>query len=116
MARRYPSIKAEEMIVDNTCMQLTGKPWQFDVMVTPNLYGNLVANVVAGLTGGPGVIPGVNVGEGMAVFEQVCFELQVRAACGDSGSEGKATEMCCKRNTSRFSKPKGTYYSDSLTK
>ena len=71
MARRYPSIKAEEMIVDNTCMQLTGKPWQFDVMVTPNLYGNLVANVVAGLTGGPGVIPGVNVGEGMAVFEQV---------------------------------------------
>lgn len=71
VAKQYPSIKAEEMIVDNTCMQLTGKPWQFDVMVTPNLYGNLVANVVAGLTGGPGVIPGVNVGDNVAVFEQV---------------------------------------------
>lgn len=59
------------MIVDNTCMQLASKPWQFDVMVTPNLYGNLVANVVAGLTGGAGVMPGVNVGHGVAIFEQV---------------------------------------------
>ncbi|KAK9810571.1 hypothetical protein WJX73_001461 [Symbiochloris irregularis] len=70
VAKRFPTIKAEEMIVDNTCMQLVGKPWQFDVMVTPNLYGNLVANVVAGITGGPGVIPGANVGDGIAIFEQ----------------------------------------------
>lgn len=47
MAKKYPSIKAEEMIVDNTCMQLVSKPQQFDVMVTPNLYGNLVMNVVS---------------------------------------------------------------------
>jgi isocitrate/isopropylmalate dehydrogenase len=47
VAKRYPSIVAEEMIVDNTCMQLVSKPNQFDVMVTPNLYGNLVMNVVS---------------------------------------------------------------------
>ena len=58
------------MIVDNTCMQLVSRPHQFDVMVTPNLYGNLVANVVAGLCGGAGVCPGGNIGSGVAVFEQ----------------------------------------------
>ncbi len=47
VAKKYPSIKAEEMIVDNTCMQLASKPWQFDVLVTPNLYGNIVSNVVS---------------------------------------------------------------------
>ncbi|KAJ9511823.1 hypothetical protein QJQ45_004390 [Haematococcus lacustris] len=60
----------KEMIVDNTCMQLVGKPEQFDVMVTPNLYGNLVGNIAAGLCGGAGVTPGGNVGEGVALFEQ----------------------------------------------
>lgn len=50
MAKKYPSIKAEEMIVDNTCMQLASKPWQFDVLVTPNLYGNIVSNVVTPAT------------------------------------------------------------------
>ncbi|EIE23533.1 isocitrate dehydrogenase, NAD-dependent [Coccomyxa subellipsoidea C-169] len=70
VAKKYPSIKAEAMIVDNTCMQLVSNPQQFDVMVTPNLYGNLVMNVVAGLTGGPGLFPGVNVGENVAIFEQ----------------------------------------------
>jgi len=70
VAKQYPSIKSEEMIVDNTCMQLTGRPDQFDIMVTPNLYGNIVANVVAGLTGGPGIMPGANVGNHVAVFEQ----------------------------------------------
>ena len=51
-------------------MQLVSRPEQFDVMVTPNLYGNLVANVVAGLCGGAGVCPGGNIGSGVAVFEQ----------------------------------------------
>ncbi|KIZ07504.1 isocitrate dehydrogenase (NAD+) [Monoraphidium neglectum] len=58
------------MIVDNTCMQLVSKPDQFDVMVAPNLYGNLVANVVAGLCGGNGIVPGGNIGRDYAVFEQ----------------------------------------------
>ena len=58
VAKKYPMIQSSEIIVDNTCMQLVGKPEQFDVLVTPNLYGNLVANVVAGLCGGAGVVPG----------------------------------------------------------
>ncbi|GLI59623.1 hypothetical protein VaNZ11_001489 [Volvox africanus] len=70
VARNFPRIQYEEVIVDNTCMQLVTRPQQFDVMVTPNLYGNLVSNVVAGLCGGFGVVPGGNIGDGVAVFEQ----------------------------------------------
>lgn len=70
VARKFPTIQYEEMIVDNTCMQMVGRPTQFDVMVTPNLYGNLVSNIVAGICGGYGVTPGGNVGNGVALFEQ----------------------------------------------
>uniref|UniRef100_A0A453C7M4 Isopropylmalate dehydrogenase-like domain-containing protein n=1 Tax=Aegilops tauschii subsp. strangulata TaxID=200361 RepID=A0A453C7M4_AEGTS len=58
IAAKYPSIEYNEIIVDNCCMQLVSRPEQFDVMVTPNLYGNLVANTAAGLVGGTGVMPG----------------------------------------------------------
>ncbi|CAN1226070.1 Isocitrate dehydrogenase [NAD] regulatory subunit 1, mitochondrial [Linum perenne] len=58
VATKYPGIKYNEIIVDNCCMQLVSKPEQFDVMVTPNLYGNLVANTAAGIAGGTGVMPG----------------------------------------------------------
>ena len=57
------------MIVDNTCMQLVSKPQQFDVMVMPNLYGNIVGNVAAGLVGGAGIVAGSNFGYGSALFE-----------------------------------------------
>ncbi|KAK3225757.1 hypothetical protein Dsin_005619 [Dipteronia sinensis] len=67
---KYPSIKYNEIIGDNCCMKLVSKPEQFDVMVTPNLYGNLVANTAAGIAGGTGVLPGGNVGAEHAVFEQ----------------------------------------------
>lgn len=70
VAAKYPNIEYTEMIVDNTCMQLVSRPHQFDVMVTPNLYGNLVANIVAGLCGGSGIVPGGNIGENVAIFEQ----------------------------------------------
>ncbi|KAL7237274.1 hypothetical protein ACSBR2_003543 [Camellia fascicularis] len=70
VASLYPSIKYNETIVDNCCMQLVSKPEQFDVMVTPNLYGNLVANTAAGIAGGTGVMPGGNVGADHAIFEQ----------------------------------------------
>ncbi|XP_074568199.1 isocitrate dehydrogenase [NAD] regulatory subunit 1, mitochondrial-like [Curcuma longa] len=70
VATKYPGIKYNEIIVDNCCMQLVSKPEQFDVMVTPNLYGNLVANTAAGIAGGSGVMPGGNVGQEHAVFEQ----------------------------------------------
>lgn len=70
VAKKYPGITYSEIIVDNCCMQLVSKPEQFDVMVTPNLYGNLVANTAAGIAGGTGVMPGGNVGADHAIFEQ----------------------------------------------
>ncbi|CAN4083560.1 unnamed protein product [Withania somnifera] len=80
VAAKYPEIQYEEIIVDNCCMQLVSKPEQFDVMVTPNLYGNLIANTTAGLAGGTGVMPGGNVGADQAVFEQ-------GASAGNVGNE-----------------------------
>jgi len=70
IAKRYPSVQYEEIIVDNCMMQLVSKPQQFDVMVTPNMYGSLVSNVVAGLVGGPGLVPGATIGQDGAIFEQ----------------------------------------------
>uniref|UniRef100_UPI001658F531 isocitrate dehydrogenase [NAD] subunit gamma, mitochondrial isoform X4 n=1 Tax=Halichoerus grypus TaxID=9711 RepID=UPI001658F531 len=69
VAARYPQITFENMIVDNTTMQLVSRPQQFDVMVMPNLYGNIVNNVCAGLVGGPGLVAGANYGHVYAVFE-----------------------------------------------
>ncbi|XP_062314585.1 isocitrate dehydrogenase [NAD] subunit gamma, mitochondrial [Osmerus eperlanus] len=69
VASGYPDISFDSMIVDNTTMQLVSKPEQFDVMVMPNLYGNVVSNVCAGLVGGPGLVPGANYGRDYAVFE-----------------------------------------------
>jgi isocitrate dehydrogenase (NAD+) len=69
VAKKYPNIELETMIVDNTCMQLVSRPQQFDVMVMPNLYGNIVANVATGLIGGAGLVSGSNYGEGCALFE-----------------------------------------------
>jgi len=69
VAEKYPSIKAKDMIIDNCCMQLVMHPSQFDVMVTSNLYGNIIANVAGGLVGGPGIIPGANIGAGIGLFE-----------------------------------------------
>lgn len=80
VASKYPGIKYNEVIVDNCCMQLVSRPEQFDVMVTPNLYGNLVANTAAGIAGGTGVMPGGNVGADNAVFEQ-------GASAGNVGSD-----------------------------
>ncbi|KAK6731825.1 hypothetical protein RB195_007966 [Necator americanus] len=65
----YPQIEFEAMIVDNACMQLVSKPQQFDVMVMPNLYGNIISNIACGLVGGPGLVSGMNIGEKYAVFE-----------------------------------------------
>jgi len=69
VAKDYPDIDHQSMIIDNCCMQLVSNPWQFDVMVLTNLYGAIVSNLVCGLIGGPGVISGVNVGPRYAIFE-----------------------------------------------
>lgn len=67
----YPSIKYDERIVDAACMQLVMKPEKFDVVVLPNLYGDIVSDLCAGLVGGLGVVPGANIGVDSAVFEAV---------------------------------------------
>ncbi|MDE2307267.1 MAG: isocitrate dehydrogenase [Xanthomonadaceae bacterium] len=71
IAREYPQIQFNEMIVDNTCMQLVMRPEQFDVIVTTNLFGDIISDLCAGLVGGLGLAPGDNIGEHAAIFEAV---------------------------------------------
>jgi isocitrate dehydrogenase (NAD+) len=71
VAEEYPDIEAEEMIVDATCMKLVMDPWQFDVIVTTNLFGDIISDLCAGLVGGLGLAPGANIGEHAAMFEAV---------------------------------------------
>ncbi|CAG4978856.1 unnamed protein product [Colias eurytheme] len=70
IAKLYPRIQFEKMIVDNCTMQMVSNPNQFDVMVTPNLYGNIVDNLASGLVGGAGVVAGASYSSECAVFEQ----------------------------------------------
>jgi isocitrate dehydrogenase (NAD+) len=70
-SRDFQDIQAEEMIVDNMCMQLVKDPTRFQVMVMENLYGDIVSDLCAGLVGGLGVVPGANIGDHAAVFEAV---------------------------------------------
>jgi len=69
VAQEYPGIEFEDRLVDNMTMQLVKNPRQFDVIVAPNLYGDILSDLCAGLVGGLGVAPGANVGDGIAVFE-----------------------------------------------
>lgn len=71
IAKRYPQVKYEEMIVDNACMQLVLRHEQFDVLLLENLYGDIVSDLCAGLVGGLGVVPGANLGNRYAIFEAV---------------------------------------------
>ncbi|KAG5862789.1 hypothetical protein JTB14_013576 [Gonioctena quinquepunctata] len=69
VAEDYPDLEVNSMIVDNCCMQIVSNPKIFDVIITPNLYGNIVTNVICGLIGGPGLFSGQNYGDYNAVFE-----------------------------------------------
>ncbi|MFC5577554.1 isocitrate dehydrogenase [Lysobacter niabensis] len=71
VAAEYPDIQCNEMIVDNTCMQLVMKPEQFDIIVTTNLFGDIISDLCAGLVGGLGLAPGANIGTDAAIFEAV---------------------------------------------
>jgi isocitrate dehydrogenase (NAD+) len=71
VAADNPDIEFEDRIVDNMCMQLVQKPELYDVLLCPNLYGDIVSDLCAGLVGGLGVAPGANIGKDMAVFEAV---------------------------------------------
>jgi len=71
VAVNYPSIEHDEKIVDNCCMQLVMNPYQFDMLLMENLYGDIVSDLAAGLVGGLGVVPSGNLGEKAALFEAV---------------------------------------------
>jgi len=69
VAKHYPDIEFEDRIVDNMCMQLVQKPHLYDILVAPNLYGDLLSDLCAGLIGGLGLAPGANLSDKMAIFE-----------------------------------------------
>lgn len=71
VAKQYPSIEYEERLIDNMCMQLVMRPDVYDVLLLPNLYGDILSDLAAGLVGGLGVAPGANMGDGIALFEAV---------------------------------------------
>ncbi|MDI6822670.1 MAG: isocitrate/isopropylmalate dehydrogenase family protein [Actinomycetota bacterium] len=71
VAQDYPQVEFEDRIVDNMCMQLVQKPEIYDILLCPNLYGDILSDLCAGLVGGLGIVPGANIGDGCAVFEPV---------------------------------------------
>lgn len=71
VAGEYPSIEFEHLLIDNACLQLVSFPQNFDVLLTPNLYGDIISDLCAALVGGLGMAPGANLGEGCAIFEAV---------------------------------------------
>jgi isocitrate dehydrogenase (NAD+) len=84
VSKKYPQLRDEEVIVDNCCMQLVANPQRFDVMVLPNLYGDIVSDLCAGLIGGLGLAPSGNIGESAAIFESV------HGTAPDIAGQGKA--------------------------
>jgi len=83
-AQQYPGIQYKELIVDNASMQLVMRPETFDILLLPNLYGDIVSDLAAGLVGGLGIVPGANIGEAHAVFEAV------HGSAPDIAGQGKA--------------------------
>src|SRR5882724_6812977 len=71
VAKEYPEITYGEHIIDNTCMQLVMNPYQYDVLVMENLYGDIISDLCAAFVGGLGLVPGANIGDGCAIFEAV---------------------------------------------
>jgi isocitrate dehydrogenase (NAD+) len=69
VAAQYPDIEFQDALIDNLCMQLVRRPQEYDIIVAPNLYGDIISDLCAGLVGGLGMAPGANIGEGIALFE-----------------------------------------------
>lgn len=84
VAAAYPTLKTIDVIVDNCCMQLVTRPEQFEVIVTENLYGDILSDLCAGLVGGLGIVPGANIGDDIAIFEAV------HGSAPDIAGQGKA--------------------------
>jgi isocitrate dehydrogenase (NAD+) len=88
----FPEIEMDDKIIDNMCMQLTVKPEQFDVVVTTNLFGDILSDLCAGLVGGLGVVAGANIGDDMAIFEAV------HGSAPDIAGQGKANPTALLRS------------------
>jgi len=71
VASQFPEVQYDELIVDNACMQLVMRPETFDLLLLPNLYGDIISDLAAGLVGGLGIVPGANLGDHHAIFEAV---------------------------------------------
>ncbi len=84
VAAEFPDLKVYDLIVDNCCMQLVTRPEQFEVIVTENLYGDILSDLCAGLVGGLGIVPGANIGSDVAIFEAV------HGSAPDIAGQGKA--------------------------
>jgi isocitrate dehydrogenase (NAD+) len=84
IAAEFPDIRYDELIVDNACMQLVMRPETFDVLLLPNLYGDIVSDLAAGLVGGLGMVPSANIGTSAAIFEAV------HGTAPDIAGQGKA--------------------------
>jgi isocitrate dehydrogenase (NAD+) len=84
IAEEFSEIKYEELIVDNACMQLVMRPETFDVLLLPNLYGDIVSDLAAGFVGGLGIVPSANLGQNSAIFEAV------HGTAPDIAGQGKA--------------------------
>ena len=92
VSKDYPGITYEDKIVDNMCMQLVVKPEQFDVIVTTNLFGDILSDLCAGLVGGLGVVAGANIGDDVAIFEAV------HGTAPDIAGQGKANPTALLRS------------------
>lgn len=89
IAKKYPDIEYNEITADHLCMRLILRPEDFDVLVLPNLYGDIVSEICAGLVGGQGIVPGVNIGVESAVFEAT------HGTAPDLAGKGVANPMAC---------------------
>lgn len=92
IAAKYPDVELKEVIVDNMCMQLVMNPGQYDVIVTMNLYGDILSDLCAGLVGGLGLVPGANIGQELAIFEAV------HGSAPDIAGQGKANPIALLRS------------------
>jgi isocitrate dehydrogenase (NAD+) len=92
ISKEYPHIQYDDKIIDNMCMQLVIKPEQFDVIVTTNLFGDILSDLCAGLVGGLGVVSGANIGNDMAIFEAV------HGSAPDIAGQGKANPTALLRS------------------
>ena len=110
-AKEFPEIEAKDIIVDNCCMQLVMKPQQFEVIVTENLYGDILSDLCAGLVGGLGVVPGSNIGEKVAIFEAV------HGSAPDIAGQNKANPTALLQSAVMMLQHEGEYEkADSITK